>query len=135
LRVAPEGLVILAGIPAFPLVTAQLNKYQLTYPGKQPVDDLTTYLFRVKPKQPERKIAYFEGLVWVDDRDLVVAKTYGKWVTEVGDVSTPQLLFTLFETQRENIDGKLWFPNYARSADTLNLTRGDVRIRLTIRWT
>ncbi len=85
--------------------------------------------------QLERKIAYFEGLVWVDDRDLVVAKTYGKWVTEVGDVSTPQLPFTLFETQRENIDGKFWFPNYARSDDTLNLKSGEVRIRLTIRWT
>src|SRR2546426_82152 len=59
----------------------------------------------------------------------------GKWVTEVGDVSTPQLPFTLFETQRENIDGKFWFPNYARSDDTLNLKSGEVRIRLTIRWT
>jgi len=135
LPLAPEDLEILARIPAFPLVTDQLNKYELTYAGKQPVDELTTYLFRVKPKQLERKIAYFEGLVWVDDRDLVVAKTYGKWVTEVGDVSTPQLPFTLFETQRENIDGKFWFPNYARSDDTLNLKSGDVRIRLTIRWT
>jgi len=45
------------------------------------------------------------------------------------------LPFTLFETQRENIDGKFWFPNYARSDDTLNLKSGEVRIRLTIRWT
>lgn len=135
LPLAPEDLEILARIPAFPLVTDQLNKYELTYAGKQPVDELTTYLFRVKPRQLERKNAYFEGLVWVDDRDLVVVKTYGKWVTEVGDVSTPQLPFTLFETQRENIDGKFWFPNYARSDDTLNLKSGEVRIRLTIRWT
>jgi len=46
----------------------------------------------------------------VDDRDLVVAKTYGKWVTEVGDVSTPQLPFTLFETSARNIDGNSGFP-------------------------
>jgi len=135
LPLAPEDLEILARIPAFPLVTDQLNKYELTYAGKQPVDELTTYLLRVKPRQLERKNAYFEGLVWVDDRDLAVVKTYGKWVTEVGDVSTPQLPFTLFETQRENIDGKFWFPNYARSDDTLNLKSGEVRIRLTIRWT
>jgi hypothetical protein len=135
MTLAPEDLEILARIPAFPLTTDQLSKYDLTYAGKQPVDELTTYLFRVKPRQLERTRAYFEGLVWVDDRDLLVVKTYGKWVTETGDVASPELPFTLFETYRQNIDGKYWFPAYARSDDTLSLKSGDVPIRLTIRWT
>ena len=135
LKLEPEDLEILARIPPFILTSEQLAKYELTYAGKQPVDELTTYLFRVKPRQLERTRAWFEGLVWVDDRDLVIVKTYGKWVTETGDVSTPQLPFTLFETYRENTDGKYWFPTYARSDDALKVKNGEVRIRLTIRWT
>ncbi len=135
MMLAPEDLEILARIPAFPLTTDQLSNYDLTYAGKQPVDELTTYLFRVKPRQLERTRAYFQGVVWVDDRDLLIVKTYGKWVTETGDVASPELPFTLFETYRQNIDGKYWFPAYARSDDTLSLKSGDVPIRLTIRWT
>jgi len=135
LTLAPEDLEIIARMPLFALTTDQLSKYELTYAGKQPLDELTTYIFRVQPKQRERTRAYFEGLVWVDDRDLLIVKTYGKWVTETGDVASPQLPFTMFETYRENIDRKYWFPTYARSDDVLKLKSGDVRIRLTIRWT
>lgn len=135
LRLAPEDLEIIARVPLFALTTEQLTKYQLTYAGKQPLDELTTYIFRVTPRQRERTRAYFEGVVWVDDRDLLIVKTYGKWVTETGDVASPELPFTMFETYRENTDSKYWFPTYARSDDALPLKNGELRIRLTIRWT
>lgn len=135
MRLEPEDLETLARIPLFALTTEQLNKYEITYAGKQPVDELTTYVFRVKPRQRERTRAYFEGLVWVDDRDLLVVKTYGKWVTETGDVTAPQVPFTTFETYRQPVDGKYWFPTYARSDDTLQAKNGEVRVRMTIRWT
>ncbi len=134
MKLAREDVETLARIPAFALTTNQIDKYEITYAGKQPVDELTTYIFRVKPRQLERKRAYFEGLVWVDDRDLLIVKTYGKWVTEIGDVSSPELPFTIFETYREMIDGKYWFPTYARSDDTLTSKNAAMRIRLTIRW-
>jgi len=130
-----EDLAVLAGIPPFALTTDRLAKYEITYAGKQPVDELTTYLFRIKPRQLERKYAYFEGLIWVDDRDLVVVKTYGKWVTETGDVSRPEVPFTMFETYRENVAQRLWFPAYQRSDDYLKTKKGDVHVRLTVRWT
>lgn len=135
MKLAPEDLGTLARMPAFAVTSDQLSKYEVTYAGKQPVDEITTYVFQVKPKQLERRRAYFEGLLWVDDRDLLVVKTYGKWVTETGDVASPELPFTLFETYRETIDGKYWFPTYARSDDTLKTKGGETRIRLTIRWT
>jgi hypothetical protein len=135
LKLAAEDLETLARIPQFPLVGGQINKYELTYAGKQQVDELTTYLFRVKPRQLERARAYFEGLVWVDDRDFLIVKSYGKWVTETGNVSSPQLPFIMFETYREMIEGKYWFPTYARSDDSLRVKDGEVPIRLTIRWT
>ena len=135
LRLEPEDLEALGRIPAFPLTTNQLSKYDVTYTGKEQVDEVNCYLFHVKPKVVERTRAYFEGLVWVDDQDLEVVKTYGKWVTELGDVHSPQLPFTLFDTYRENVEGKYWFPAYSRADDSIRLKDGEVRIRLTIRWT
>jgi len=45
------------------------------------------------------------------------------------------LPFTTFETYRENVDGKYWFPNYMRSDDTLHLKDTEVPLRLVIKWT
>jgi hypothetical protein len=45
------------------------------------------------------------------------------------------LPFTLFETYRENVDGKYWFPNYSRSDDTLNLKGQEIPVRVVIKWT
>jgi hypothetical protein len=50
-------------------------------------------------------------------------------------VRSATLPFTLFETYRENVDGKYWFPNYERSDDTLHLKDVSVAVRLVIKWT
>jgi hypothetical protein len=42
--------------------------------------------------------------------------------------------FTTFETYRENVDGKYWFPNYERADETLHLKDGDFPVRLVIKW-
>jgi hypothetical protein len=134
LRLAPEDLATLAQIPLFPLTTAQLTHYELTYSGKEQVDELNCYVFRVKPKVVERTHAFFEGIVWVDDQELEVVRTYGKWVTDLGDYHSPELPFTLFDTYRENVQGKYWFPAYARSDDAVQLKDHEVRVRLVVLW-
>jgi hypothetical protein len=132
---APEDLEALDRIPAFPLTASQLPKYDLKYLGKEQVDEIDCYIFQVKPRGVERSKAYFEGVVWVDAQYLEVVKTYGKWVTEQGDTrGIAQLPFSLFETYRENVDGKYWFPNYQRSDDTLRSKDGEVSVRLTVKW-
>ena len=130
-----EDVKELDRIPAFPLTTSQLAKYDLKYLGQEQVDEIDAYIFQVKPKTLERTRAYFEGIVWVDSKYLEVVKTYGKWVNELGDVHTALLPFATFETYRENVDGKYWFPNYMRSEDTLHLKDTDVPMRLVIKWT
>jgi hypothetical protein len=122
-------------IPAFPLVSSQLAKYDLKYIGQEQVDEIDCYIFKVKPKALDRTHAYLDGLVWVDTKYLEVVKTYGRWVNELGDVRSATLPFTLFETYRENVDGKYWFPNYERSDDTLHLKDMSVPVRLVIKWT
>ena len=79
--------------------------------------------------------AYLDGIVWVDTQYLEVVKTYGKWVNELGDVKFAQMPFTTFETYRENVDGKYWFPNYERSDETVHVKEGDFPVRLVIKWT
>jgi hypothetical protein len=131
-----EDLEGLQRVPVFPLTTAQLSKYDLKYMGKEQVDEIDCYIFQVKPKVVERVKAYFEGVVWVDAKYLEVVKTYGKWVNDLGDLHTiTDLPFSLFETYRENVDGKYWFPNYSRSDDTLNLKGLEIPVRLVIKWT
>src|SRR5215470_1877899 len=50
-----EDVEGLQRIPAFPLTTAQLAKYDLKYLGKEQVDEIDCYLFQVKPKMVERQ--------------------------------------------------------------------------------
>lgn len=135
LQMGPEDFQRLARMPLFILTTNQLAKYDLKYLGKEMVDEVDCYIFQVKPKTVERTTALFDGIVWVDAVYLEVVKTYGKWVTDLGDMRTPTMPFTTFETYRENVDGKYWFPDYMRSDDTLNLKDMNVPVRIVIKWT
>ncbi|MGB6199068.1 MAG: hypothetical protein WA871_12890 [Candidatus Acidiferrales bacterium] len=134
LHFAPEDVVALALMPQFPFTTDQLAKYTITYEGRQKVDELNTYVFSMEPKQVDRMHAYFSGVVWVDDQELAIVKTYGKWVSELGDVKSPQLPFVTFETYRQPV-GDNWFPAYSRSDDQVTTKDAIIPIRLIIRWT
>jgi hypothetical protein len=125
---------LLAPTPMFPLTTAMLPKYVITYGGTEPLDELNTYYFTVKPKAVERARAYFSGVVWVDTQDMVIVKTIGKWVTETGDVKAADLPFTLFETYRQQVGKNLWFPAYARSDETLESGGAHVPLRIIVKW-
>src|ERR1700676_1331422 len=129
-----DDIEALSKIPAFPLVSSNLPKYEISYEGKQLVDELSTYVFQVKPRQLERTHAYFDGLVWVDDHDLAIVKTYGKWVTETGDAQTSKLPFMIFETYRQPIANKYWLPAYSRSDGSYDNRGTSVPVRLVIRW-
>jgi hypothetical protein len=130
----PEDVKELERIPQFPLNSAQLAKYDLKYIGQEVIDEIDAYIFQVKPKALDRTHAYLDGIVWVDTKYLEVVKTYGRWVNELGDVKFATMPFTTFETYRENVDGKYWFPNYERADETLHLKDGDVPVRLVIKW-
>jgi len=130
----PEDVKELDRVPPFPLNTSQLAKYDLKFVGDEQIDEILCYIFQVKPKGVDRTNAYFEGVIWVDAKYLEVVKTYGKWVNELGDVKIANMPFTTFETYRENVDGKYWFPNYQRSDGTVHLKDGAFPVRLVIKW-
>jgi hypothetical protein len=99
------------------------------------VDEIDCYIFQVSPKTLERQHALFDGVIWVDQKYLEVVKTYGRWVNDLGEVHPPTLPFAMFETYRENVDGKYWFPDYSRSDGTYKMKDRDIPIRVTIKWT
>ena len=71
--------------------------------------------------------------MWVDDRDLQIVKTYGSGVGLLKKDADNQ--FPKFETYREQIDGKYWFPTYTVADDTLHFKDGQrSRIRMTMQY-
>jgi hypothetical protein len=135
LQFEPEDAQLLTRIPEFPVTPAQIAKYDLQYLSTEKVDEVDCYIFQVHPKTLDRQHPLFDGILWVDQKYLEVVKTYGNWVTDLGPVHPPTLPFGLFETYRENVDGKYWLPDYARSESVYKLKDRDVPIRVTIKWT
>jgi hypothetical protein len=131
----------LINLQPFALTAQELPNYTVTYVGKEKVDDLSTYVFDVMPKvlgnqnelrrMKSQKIEgkYFQGRIWVDDQDLQVVKSQGKVVPEF------KQRFPKFETYRENIDGRYWFPTYTYSDDTLYFDDAPaVRVRMVVKY-
>jgi hypothetical protein len=135
LQFEPEDAQHLTRIPAYPVTLGQLSKYDVQYLGTEKVDEIDCYIFQVRPKMLDRQHPLFDGILWVDQKYLEVVKTYGKWVTDLGAVHPRTLPFGMFEIYRENVDGKYWFPDYARAEETYKLKDRDIPIRVTIKWT
>jgi hypothetical protein len=134
LQFEPEDAQFLTRIPAFPVTAGQLAKYNLQYLNTEKVDEVDCYIFQVNPKTLDRQHPLFDGVIWVDQKYLEVVKTYGKWITDLGPLEPATLPFDMFETYRENVDGKYWFPNYSRADGVYKMKNHDVPIRVTIKW-
>lgn len=125
INVTPEDLEDLGGVNPFALEPRVIDQYNITYLGKEKIDDLDLYVFEVQPKvipDPKKsKLRLFIGRVWVDDRDLMIVKSKGKAVPEDKNNKYP-----IVETWRTNVDGKYWFPAYTQADDELVFGSGQV---------
>ena len=127
-----EDLEDLGGVQPFALELSKLDQYSFRYAGKERIDELDTYVFDVAPKVLPKKVSerFFQGRVWVDDRDLQIVKVRGKGVPE------GKQRFPVFETYREQIDGKYWFPTYTYADDELVFPKGEVvHLRMSVHYT
>jgi hypothetical protein len=120
-------------VQPFVLTTPELPKYDIKYVDHERLDELGTYVFEVGPKTMEKNQRYFQGRVWVDDKDYEIVKTDGKAVPDVRKKGQENV-FPRFETFRENVEGNYWFPTYTRSNDVLHFSSGDIPIRMTVRY-
>jgi len=113
----------------FVLTTDDLPEYSILYVGLQKEDELDCYVFDIAPKKIEGKKRYFQGRVWVDNRDFQIVKTYGKTVPDIREKhGNQENLFPKFTTWRQQIDGQYWFPVYTKADDELHFKLEDVRI-------
>ena len=126
-----EDLEDLGGVQPFALEASKINLYNFTYVGREKVDELDTYVFDVAPKTMPKKVSerFFQGRVWVESDDLQIVKVKGKGVPE------GKQRFPTFETYREQIDGKYWFPTYTYADDDLVFPGGQtVHLRMKVKY-
>jgi hypothetical protein len=119
-------------VQPFVLTSQDLPKYDVKYIGREQIDEIGTYVFDVTPKKIEKGQRYFQGRVWVEDKDLQIVKTFGR--AEGFKKKNDDSAFPRFETFRENIEGHFWFPTYTRADDVLHFKTNDVHIRMTVRY-
>jgi hypothetical protein len=125
----------IASFPVFNLTSDELQHYNFKYAGQEKLDEINTYIFQVKPKLLSRTRWYFEGVVWLEDRDYAIVKSYGRFISEIVGNGT-KLPFTYFETFRGNFQEKYWLPTYTRSDEEIPLGEGNqLRLHLVIRDT
>src|SRR5260221_9502954 len=134
ITITAQDLEDLGGVNPFALEAAKLNLYGFKYVGKEKIDELDLYVFDVGPKiapDPKKtKDRFFQGRIWVDQQDLQIVKARGKGVPEDKNSRYPT-----FETYREEIDGKFWFPTYTYADDELTFPSGDVvRLRMLVKY-
>jgi len=134
IQLTPQDEYAFRHLLPFVVTTDELPEYNILYVGKQKEDELNTYVFDLAPKELKKGKMYFQGRIWVDDRDFQIVKTHGRTVPEVRNKKNENL-FPAFTTWREQIDGKYWFPTYTRADDTLHFSTQDVHVREIIKYT
>ena len=133
-QMTKEDFDTIRSVMPFVMTNQNVNQYQIQYVGQQKVDELDTYVFDVAPKSIEKDRVYFQGRVWVDNKDLQIVMTSGRTVPEQRSKKGQENLFPKFTTWREQVDGVYWFPTYTRADDNLHFSNGDIHIREIVKY-
>src|SRR4029077_20408639 len=104
ISLSQQDLDDLEHVQPFVLTTTELPKYNIKYLDHVQLDELTAFVFEVSPKTIEKNQRYFQGRIWVEDKDLQIVKTDGKAVPDVRKKGGEENVFPRFETFRENVE-------------------------------
>jgi hypothetical protein len=129
---SPEDEQDIRSVQPFVLNSKELPKYHVRYLGRETLDEIETLAFAVKPKEMVPGERYFSGIAWVDEQDLQIVKTYGRATGKLKKGNDQR--FPKFETFREQIDGKYWFPVLTRADDTLYFEESVVRLKMRVKY-
>jgi outer membrane lipoprotein-sorting protein len=133
IQMSPEDLDDIRHKLPFVLTSDEISEYDILYVGQQQEDELHCYVFDVAPKKIEGKKRYFQGRIWVDDRDFQIVKTFGKTVPDIRKKNNENL-FPKFTTWRGQVDGNYWFPVFTKADDILHFKIHDVHIREIVKY-
>jgi len=119
--------------PLFFLTSDQVGDYDFLYAGQTQLDQLAPYVFQVKPKELSPKRIFFQGVIYVDNVDLAVVETYGKFVSEYYE-NNSNLPFDVYDVYYQNLQGQYWFPTYISSDAYIQQKDGsELHVKLVIR--
>jgi hypothetical protein len=126
-----EDSDVINNLQPFALTAEELSLYDVRYETKERVDELNCYVFAVKPRSTRgvHLGRYFEGKIWVDDQDLQIVRTVGKPVPQNNNNKFPE-----FETIRQVIDEKYWFPVWTHANDRLRFGGNIAHIEETVTY-
>ena len=119
--------------PLFFLTSDQIQYYDFLYAGQTQLDQLAPYVLQVKPKQLSPKHVFFQGVIYVDNVDLSVVETYGKFVSVYYE-NNSKLPFDMYDIFRQNLQDHYWLPTYVSSDAYLMQKDGsELHLRLVVR--
>ncbi len=129
----PEDEQDLRNVQPFVLQTKDLDKYYIRYLGKETLDEIRCYTFAVKPKAMEKGERYFAGH-GLGGRPATCRSsrpTAAAWACTRKNFDNQ---FPKFETYRQQIDGKYWFPTYTIANDVLMFQHGPQPIKMVVKY-
>jgi hypothetical protein len=135
----PEDIKDFATVQTFVIEPRKMGDYDFSYVGRERIDELEVYVFDVKPKVlRDHKLAklaiknkdrFFDGRIYIDTQDFQLVKARGRGVPE------GKQRYPMFETYREQMDGRYWFPSLTFADDELIYQNGNIeRVRLRIKF-
>lgn len=133
LKMTEEDFQDVRQVNPFVLTREELPLYQVKFQGREVMDQIDCFVYRLTPKQILDGQRLFDGLIWVSEKDRQVVRAEGRPVPQIYR-SKGENLFPHFTTIYRPIDGKYWFPVRTVSEDTLYFRSGPQRVRLVIRY-
>src|ERR1041384_3611045 len=111
-----------------------LSQYEITYVGRERIDELNTLVYDVKPRikpleNNKSRDRFLKGRVWIDNEDHCVVKVAGEPVPEQKGHQAPS-----FETYFQNY-GNSWFPAYTTAVDFIRVEGYFNRVMINLRYT
>ena len=116
----------------FVLTTEDIGKYDIQYIGKEKADEIPCYHVLREAKEDGEGRALFRGQDlggrprYADREDLRQRRGPGR--------TRRPISFPQFETYRQQIDGKYWFPVYTHADDVLHFQNMSQRIRMVVKY-
>ena len=133
LKLTDEDFRDIREVNPFVLTREDLFHYQVKFQGREAMDEVDCFVYRIAPRQILDGQRLFEGLIWVSEKDRQIVRAAGRPVPQIYR-SKGENLFPQFTTIYRPIDGKYWFPVRTVADDTLYFRSGPRRVRITIRY-
>ena len=133
IRMTEEDFRDLRDVQPMLITKESLFLYERKYRGEDERDGIACWMLEIKPRQILSGQRFFEGTLWIDQRDFSVIRTEGHAVPQIVTTKNENL-FTRFTTVRKKMDGEHWFPARTFGDDILPFRNGPVRIKTTIEY-